>query len=209
MMNLSVVKDLVVLAADKNMEFTVKGLLNRPKRLSIRPVKFDVFVHPERDAGSLRKCDDFLRIHIKRFSFSLVMFDREGCGREQLSREELEALVEDKLSSSGWADRAAAVVIDPELENWVWSNSPNVDGALGWQGVQPNLRTWLLDQNYLEEGQAKPGRPKEAMQAALRSMRKPPSSSIFKQIAESVSLKRCNDPSFLKLKKTLQNWFPR
>jgi hypothetical protein len=45
-------KDLVVLAADKNTEFTVRGLLDsRTAALGIRRVVFDVYPHPERDPG--------------------------------------------------------------------------------------------------------------------------------------------------------------
>ena len=44
-------KDLIILVADKNMEHTIKGLLARPPALGIRPLSFDIRVHPERDAG--------------------------------------------------------------------------------------------------------------------------------------------------------------
>jgi len=39
-------KDLVVLVADKNIEFAVKGLLSRPRALGVRPITSDFFVHP-------------------------------------------------------------------------------------------------------------------------------------------------------------------
>ena len=44
-------KDLVILAADKDMEHAPSGLLARPRALGIRPIAFDVFVHPEHDPG--------------------------------------------------------------------------------------------------------------------------------------------------------------
>ena len=43
--------DLVVLAADKDMEHALRGLLSRHKSLPIRQIAFDIFVHPQHDAA--------------------------------------------------------------------------------------------------------------------------------------------------------------
>jgi hypothetical protein len=104
-------------------------------------------------------------------------------------------------------NRASAIAIDPELDVWIWSESPYVDEVLGWTGHDPSLRKWLFQEGWLIKGQTKPNRPKEALESALRIIRQPRSSSIYKDIAEKVSLKRCLDPSFLKLKNILTNWF--
>ncbi|MCK4765932.1 MAG: hypothetical protein KAW12_27275 [Candidatus Aminicenantes bacterium] len=93
------------------------------------------------------------------------------------------------------------------MENWIWSNSPEVDRALGWQEKTPPLRTWLEDKGYFDRDKSKPDPPKEALQKALRNVRKPWSSSIFRQVSEAVSLNRCSDPAFLKLKEKLVQWF--
>jgi hypothetical protein len=201
-------KDVVILVADKNMQFALGGLLARHQTLGICQLTSDLYVHPERDPGCLLRSHVFLRPFIKGYAHALVMFDREGCGQEQLSRPILERQVEDLLSRSGWSERAAAIVLDPELEIWVWSDSPHVDSVLGWQGRQPDLRTWLRDHNFLDEQHAKPNRPKMAVEQALRSVRRPRSSSLYLQLAQSVSFNRCSDPAFLKLKTVLQKWFP-
>lgn len=73
--------DLVVLTADKNMQFTVKGLLGRPKDIGIRPIRADFYIHPERDPGCRLRSDNFLRPFIKLAAFVIVIFDREGCGK--------------------------------------------------------------------------------------------------------------------------------
>ena len=44
-------RDLVVLAADKDMEHALRGLLSRHKSLPIRQIAFDIFVHPQHDAA--------------------------------------------------------------------------------------------------------------------------------------------------------------
>jgi hypothetical protein len=200
--------DLVVLTADKNMKFAIEGLLNRPQALAVRPISAVFYIHPESDPGCLLHADDFLRPFIKRFAHAIVMFDLEGCGKEKRTRHELEQQVVAALSRSGWEDRAAATVIEPELENWVFSDSPEVDRVLGWRGNNPSLRTWLENQDYLAAGQIKPARPKEAMEAALRHVRMPRSSSIYGHLAQNVGFGRCTDNAFQKLKALLRTWFP-
>jgi len=200
--------DLVVLTADKNMKFALQGLLNRSEALQIRPITVLFYIHPESDPGCLLRADAFLRPFINQFAHAIVIFDREGCGRQHKMREELEEEVFSGLLRSGWVDRASVIVIDPELENWVFSDSPEVDVAMGWAGRDPSLRSWLKAQGFIMSGQAKPSRPKEAMEAALRHVRMPRSSSIYGQLAERVGLTRCTDRAFIKLINTLQPWFP-
>lgn len=129
--------DLVVLTADKNMKFAVEGVISRYQALAIRPISAAFYIHPERDPGCLLHADDFLRPFARKYAYAMVMFDREGCGKEDKTRVELEQQLASELSRSGWADRAAVIVIDPELEIWVFSDSPEVDKALGWGGECP------------------------------------------------------------------------
>lgn len=200
-------KNLIVLAADKNMEFAVRGILSRHQSLGIAPVSYDIRVHPAHDPGCLGQSHSFLRPFAKRYSYALVVFDREGCGRDELSREHLEKEVEERLARNGWDNRSAVIVPDPELEIWIWSDSPNVDKVLGWKNRHPALRNWLKKNGFTQEVQAKPKRPKEAAESALRIVKKARSSSLYFQIAQEVSFDRCNDPAFLKLKKRLKKWF--
>lgn len=201
-------KDLAVLIADKNIEGTLRGLLSRPQSLGLREIYCDLYVHPERDPGCLLRGHDFLRTFTYTHAHALVVFDREGCGREEEERTTLEHQVEDRLSSSGWGDRAAAVVIDPELEIWVWNDSPHVEGALGWKSTEMPLKDWLRQQGWLHEGESKPTQPKTAVEEALRLAGRPKSSAIYRELARQVSTKRCVDAAFLKLRQTLTAWFP-
>ena len=199
--------DLVILVPGRDEQAALEGLVSRPESLGIRPVQAAFQRHPDRDAGCLLWAHEFLRSQLRRFEHALVMLDRVGCGRERLSREELEAEVEGRLSVSGWGDRAAAVVIDPELEAWVWSDSPHVAEHLGWADRQPPLCEWLREQGLLDEGEVKPSDPKEAVERSLRRVRKPRTSAIYKHLATTVGLKRCVDPAFAKLCKVLRRWF--
>lgn len=201
--------ELVVLAADGNIKQAVEGILGRHESLGVRPVQAAFYVHPEHDPGCLLRSDSFLRAYAQHFQHALVIFDREGCG-SQTSAAELSANVEGRLSVVGWEDRAAAVVCDPEVDRWVWSPSPHVEEKLGWSGrPPPGLRDWLVSNGFPNDATGKPERPKEALEAALRLAGKPRSSSLYGQIARSVSLTSCTDPSFLKLVRTLQAWFPK
>jgi hypothetical protein len=201
--------DLVVLVADKNMEFSIKGVLERPEALGISQISVEIYTHIGRDPGCLNKGDGFLHSFVNKCRHALIMLDREGCGREKESREMLEEEIEERLSKSGWNDRAAAIVIDPELEAWLWSDSPEVDSALGWKGKSPSLRTWLKKKEFFKGDSPKPSPPKNAAEEALKKVFKPRSASIYYQVAKSVSLKRCEDPAFLKLKEKLTQWFKK
>lgn len=201
-------KDLILLVADKPMEVSLGGLLSRVESLGIRRVIFDLYVHPDRDPGCLRRAQDFLRPFASQYERALVLLDHQGCGREEEDRSSLEADLERRLGEAGWEGRAAAVIIAPELENWVWSDSPRVDRALGWGRDSVPLRDWLREKNLWEAGAVKPSQPKEAVKSVLRTVRTPYSSSVLLELARSVSTDRCTDPAFLKLKRCLREWFP-
>jgi len=196
------------LVADGTMRATVEGILSRSKALNIRDVDYVVRVPPQNDPGVRRSASDFLRTFVNRFEYAIVMFDREGCGREESSRTELENQIEQDLLRNGWRNNAVAVVLDPELESWVWSDSPKVDEQVGWTNRQPKLRDWLQQQNLVQPGVVKPNRPKEALEAALKETKTARTSAIYKKLATTVGFSRCTDPAFEKFKTTLQKWFP-
>ena len=199
--------DLAVLVPDRNMEAAVRGLLSRGRALGLRRLRFEIYVHVERDPGCFLRGHDFLRPMAGRFAHGLILLDRVGTGQERKTREELEKLVMTRLAASGWGDRAKAIVLDPELEVWVWSDSPHVDRCLGWAGRRPNLRAWLCTEGTWPEGASKPEDPKAAVEHALRRVGKPRSSAVYEGLATSVSLTNCADPAFLQFRQWLAEWF--
>jgi hypothetical protein len=200
--------DLIVLVPDKNMEYAIRTLLARVESLRIRPVAVEINTHPGHDPGCFVDGPDFLRFAVKQARHALVILDYEGSGQDRrLSRQEMEKDLQKRLENAGWSGRAAAIVIDPELENWVWSDSPHVDAVLGWAGRTPNLRTWLTQRGYLTADSAKPLHPKEALLAAIRVSGKSRTSKLYGAIAEKVALSRCSDEAFTKLKQVLSAWF--
>lgn len=201
-------KDLVVLVADRDMEATLEGLLGRHQALAIRPIAFDVFRHPGHDSGCRVQGVSFLRTFCAQYERAILIFDREGSGRDNDAPVDVEIEIDADLRRNGWDDRATTIVLDPELEIWVWSDSPHVDRICGWDNRIPSFRDWLVDEKFLDAADAKPLHPKEAFRHALRKVQKQPSSALFKKMAEKVSFKNCSDRGFLKLLNTLQTWFP-
>ena len=201
-------KDLVVLAADKDLEYALKGLLARPEALGIRPVEVDIFVEPEHDPACARRGVDFMANLSEQYRYGLLMFDHEGSGSESRQPQEMQEDLNSGFAGSPWGERARAIVLSPELEIWIWNASPHVEDVSGWKNHRPGLQSWLIEQGYLRAGEVKPKRPKEAFEAALREVRKPRSASLYQQIAERVSLRRCKDTAFLELKGILSHWFP-
>ncbi|MBM3143781.1 MAG: hypothetical protein FJ010_02185 [Chloroflexi bacterium] len=188
------------------MEAAFKGLLSRPQAFSVRQFSFDIFVYPYRDPGCRLEGANFLGHFSRQYQYGLIVYDREGSGSFE-SRELLEESGESRLQQVGWRGRGKVIVIDPELEVWVWTRSPHLANALGWADGESALRNWLVQKGFAQDENAKPQRPKEAMEAALRQVRKPRSSSIYQQIAERVSLQGHTEPAFLKLRAILSSWF--
>ena len=201
-------KDLVVLAADKDMEHALKGLMGRPEALSIGPIEADIRVHPEHDPACALRGVEFLANLSGRYRHGLLIFDHEGSGREASAPQELQEAINEEFGGSAWGDRARAIVLAPELEAWIWGDSPHIDEVAGWANRDPGLRPWLIERGYLEEGQAKPADPKEAFQAALRKAGMPRSASLYEKMARRVSLLHCTDPAFLEFRSLLSTWFP-
>lgn len=200
--------DLLVLVVGSNDISAIEGILAEYQRLGTRRIESQVQARRGWcDADVLRRCHDFLRPQQKLADFALVVFDREGCGRIE-PIETLEKEVETRLASNGWANRSAAVVIDPELEAWVWSDSPHVETTLRWTKGRARLEEWLVQKGYRHPDQQKPHQPKEAVEALLRISKTPRTSSIYRELAKHVSFQRCTDPAFLKLRHVLKRWFP-
>jgi hypothetical protein len=201
-------KDLIVIVADLDAETAIKVLLTRHKAFGIRPITFNVRPHVQRDPGCRTASHSLLRPEVCRYNHALIVFDWEGAGAEDRCPEEIEALVEELLARTGWTDRCACVVIKPELEMWVWSDSPHVSNVLGWKGRQLSIREWIKSNTEFWPGDTnKPDRPKEALLASLRAVRKSSSPVLFETLAKRVSVERCEDRAFLKLKTVLAHWF--
>lgn len=201
--------DLFVLTADADQKAAVEVLLDRRREsLGIQRCTFEVRKHPQRDPGCVGRGVDLLAPLRTQVQHAIMILDHEGCGREHTSAPELERELDSRLDQAGWEGRARAIVIAPETEIWLWSGSPHVETTFGWSSDRGDMRAWLTARGLLAADTMKPDRPKEAMLAVLQETRVKPSAANFAAIAEAVSVERCQDRSFLRLRATLRRWFP-
>lgn len=201
-------KDLVVLVADGHQEQTVSTLLTRRSQsLGIQEgsIDLDILRHHNRDPGVFHEAGRFLAALAGLYQYALVLVDAEWEG-SPTSAEEIEKKIQNDLNRNGWKGRSAVVAIEPELESWVWSSSPHVPRLLGtnWETIK-NLG---YQTGYWQAGETKPSRPKELLDAVLRRNKKRRSAALYQQLAERVSLETCEDGSFRRFCKVLQEWFP-
>ena len=197
-------KDLVVLVADRDQERTVSTLLTeRPSSLGIQDdIDPDIFIHPNRDPGVFHGAGSFLADFAGLYQHALVLVDAEWGG---LSVKQIEEKIQGDLNRNGWEGRSAVVVIDPELEIWVWSSSPHVPRLLGtdWETIKDLGHR----RNYWKKGEIKPSRPKELLVEVLRYAGKRRSARLYQQLAQEVGLNGCQDSSFRRFREILQEWF--
>lgn len=200
-------KDLVILVPDKNTQFALRGALGRPDALGIHAITHEFRPHPGRDGGARTTGVDVLARERARFSHALLVFDLEGSGaQKQRTTEDLEGELDEKLRLH-WGHHAKAIVIAPELDVWLWGADNALREILQWPEAG-TIRDWLQDHGFAFDVNAKPVRPKEALEAMVPIHRQPRSSALYEKITRRISLQRCVDPAFLRLRATLQGWFP-
>jgi hypothetical protein len=207
-------KDLIVLVADSDQKALIETFIKRLIRTNaISTITFEVIKNPMRDPGNFNDSPDFLRHHIRNFRFAIVLFDFEGSGANAKfnNRTDAENDLEKRLARNGWKNKSAVIIIEPEIEIWLWANKYSVANAIGWKGKEQGipLHKWLEINGWLSTGKTKPFRPKECYEEVLKRINVPRSSSIFSKIADSVSYNGCIDESFQKFFNILKNWFSK
>jgi hypothetical protein len=199
-------QDLLALVADSHQREVLEVLLTkRQDALRLRALSFEVHPHPRQDPGVYHEAEMFLAPFRQSHCFALVLLDVEFPGSPGAPAT-IQEEIQKRLDARGWKDRSRVIAIAPEFEAWVWSDSPHVVDILGQ--TQAQIRTIATKHDWWPNGAAKPSRPKELLSAVLRASRKgPPSAALFGKLAERVSVQRCADPAFARLRQTLQQWF--
>lgn len=199
--------ELAVLCADLNIEQVVRTLLtSRSRALGISaPTRVRHLRHPNKDPGCFGSPGAVLgaRNMARR---ALVLFDTAFGGAPQMSADEMSAEVERKLSAI-WGTEAKAVAIAPEIEAWLWAGHHTAE-ALRWTGGYADLRRWLVEEELWDKDAPKPRDPKEAIARVVRRTAPGPSRGLFEHVAAKASVEACIDPSFLRLRSILREWFP-
>lgn len=199
-------RDLVLLVADKNAQFALSGALCRPEALGIRNIEFIFRVHPGRDGGARKSGPEMLNLESRRFRHAVLLFDLEGSGSELSDSLSLEQQLDSRLAAT-WQGRAKAVVIEPEVDIWLWGSDNAMQQVLRWTDPTP-IRAWLMERGFDFTVEGKPRRPKEAFEEIVRKCRLPRSSSLYSEITGKLSLQRCTDSAYQRLSAKLREWFP-
>lgn len=159
-------QDLVVLVADKNMQFALKGALGRTQALGIRPLTHEFRTHMGRDGGVRATGVDVLARESNRFRHALMVFDFEGCGQDHDDLLTLEAELDRQLRTV-WDTRAKAIIIFPEVDIWLWGTDVALRDALHWPLEGP-VRNWLLEKGFEFNADNKPLRPRRRWMPCAR-----------------------------------------
>lgn len=198
-------QDLVVLVADKNIQFALRGALGRPQALGIRAMTHEFRTHMGRDGGVRATGVEVLAPEASRFRHALMVFDFEGCGQEHKDLLALEAELDSQLRLV-WGARAKAIIISPEVDIWLWGADVVLREALFWP-QHGSIREWLLAKGFEFNADNKPLRPKEALDAMRLVHKRPRSSALYEKITSRISLQNCTDTAFRRLRAQLKLWF--
>lgn len=202
-------RDCVFLVADSQIAAMLKGFLGRDKfhlRLGCGAFAFDaaqdIVVDPNRDPGIYTRGFQVLAGYASTHRRAVVVLDAHWDGSPGASA------IREKISQdlqASWNDYIV-VVLEPEIEAWIWQDNRHVVSALGAANYA-TLRAELQANGFWRENELKPHKPKDAVEFALRRARIPRSAALYGQIAGKVSIKSCEDPSFLSLVHCLNDWF--
>jgi len=207
-------RDCVFLLADRNMRASFEGFFSRQsfhQSLGCGPIGVDpmqdlIVAAGDNDPGLYTRAHELLRAFINTHSHAVVVLDAKWDGSPGAT--DISTHIEAMLSTNGWQpESVAVVVIEPELENWIWQRNAHVAKGIGFD----NIESLLADQDLRRawpDGQDKPSSPKETLEAILRKKRIPRSSAIYKKITTQISVNYCKDKAFLYLVEKLRQWFP-
>lgn len=204
-------RPLVILVADGTMRAVFQSFFRRShfhRTLQCQRFEFDavrdVFNDPlHTDGGVCARCEELLRGYQRTHHCALVVIDQQFGAERPAS--EVQQEMKARLSRSGWGDRVQVIVIDPELEVWLWQDNPNVQQALNCRG---GFRQDLMSSGDWPVDSAKPLKPKATMQRLIRANRAGAPVAVYARIAEKVSVEGCVDGAFSTLRETLRSWFP-
>lgn len=205
--------DLLFFVADADMREAISGFFGRASveqivgchRIAFDPRR-DIKVCHEHDPGLYVRANEFLRPFTGTYRHVVLLVDEDWGGSPGATAigERLDA----HLSDVGWPSPAGlGLVVRPEVDVWLWSDSPHAARAMGWESWE-TLAAAVAGQGWLGRGQTKPSKPKEAAEWALRQKKIRRSPALYGQIARSVSIRRCEDQALARLLEALRTWFP-
>ncbi|MEW5952506.1 MAG: hypothetical protein AB1815_01935 [Bacillota bacterium] len=204
-------KDLFVLTADADAMAAMTSVLKRHMFIGIRPVAFDVYRHTMRDSGVVKDGHVFVRRYKGKYHKVLLIWDHHGSGFDSLEPRRCIEIVQERLNLVTWQGDSGAVVLVPELEEWLWHNEASLCKRLGISTA--DLQIWV--EEYVKKknttvARVKQEQPKELFEyVCIEKARRTISPKDFEEIARVASLVDWqNSDSFRAVVSLLQSWFP-
>ncbi len=212
-------RDIVFHLADRHMEEGLRAFFSRQdwhhvlkcRRFEVDPMSNSDFyrVAGETDGGLWKHAHKNLHIFKEQYRHAVIMLDAEF--DPQPGPNVLRADIGKAMLASGWdEDRFGVVVIEPELEAWLWAPNHNVARAFGHANFE-ELRTFLESEGLWDPGAPKPHSLKAARDRAARRGGKRTGGPIFRSVFEHISrraLDACVEHGLKTLRMMLGTWFP-
>lgn len=214
-----VIRDVIFHLADGHMEKGLRAFFGRSDwhhalgcaRFEIDPQsETDLYRVPgHTDGGIWKHAHENLQVFKDRYHHAVVLLDADfdpHPGVEVLVKD-----ISNGMIKSGWEEnRFSVIVIEPELESWLWAPNKNIAQAFGHSDFN-ELRKLLETEQLWNPGEPKPHDLKGARDLAAKLGGKKTGGPIFKNAFEAISrraLDRCIEPGFIKLRAAMSEWFP-
>ena len=199
--------DLFAYVPCKHINATLSTLLKEKyNSLGISKIDFKIETHVYKDPGLFNEDSIAYRLqyqkhHPKKF---LVILDESWDGSPKAKKIKIRIkneLLKAKINEEDFH----IVVIEPELEQWIWTKKPTHLAKL-FNTNEENIRNIANIYNY--DFTNKPKDPKELFIAMLKYFEIPHSADCFRTLVKNCSFEKCTDANFLDLRTILHNWFP-
>jgi uncharacterized protein (DUF924 family) len=121
-------------------------------------------------------------------------------------------MVQAQLNQNTLKDCSKALVINPELEIWLWQDQTAIASEFGVK--EKKLMQWLTDwqqkqHRALTVQELLRQFPKEAFEAVCRQAREKPRAALYERIASRANPDLWSgESSFRQMRRTLRRWFP-
>lgn len=214
--------DLVALFSDLEMQKLFEALIERGQtqgRDCTRPFRWRSLRDPRRDTV-WRQPEGPLAPFLRMSCRFLILWDRQGAGREDVGPSELEEQAVNRLENAGIPrDRILAVALDPELEclfRRVWPRVKELIAAERGAVAPGDLeilaeaqRSHFQLRAFEQFDDVLSSHPKEIFEALVRLVRLRRAAPLYQKIGAQVSLQALKrEETALRIAQAISAWLP-
>lgn len=212
-------RDIIFHIADQHMEAGFRAFFARDNWHHVLGCsRFEIDPESERDifrrggytdGGIWKHAHNNLMLFKEDYRHAVIVLDADF--EPHPGVEKLREDITNNMLGAGWAEGSfCVVVIDKELEAWLWAPNVNVAKAFGHNDFD-QMRAALAQKNLWDEGAPKPNDLKAARDLAARLGGKRTGGPIFRGVFEGISKRACDlcqENGFITMRNALQTWFP-